>query len=100
MGLQNSAANRFNGVALNTVFVTGNIQKVGEGLLAWAWPSVEAKAAQPFAIYGWVWLAYAAGAGFGALADTVMAQPLLLPAGVLPLVMMPWDKVNSPWHHD
>ena len=37
MGMQNSAANRFNGVALNTVFITGNIQKIGEGLLAWAW---------------------------------------------------------------
>ena len=32
MGMQNSAANRFNGVALNTVFITGNLQKIGPGL--------------------------------------------------------------------
>ena len=37
MGMQNSAANRFNGVALNTVFITGNLQKLGEGLTHWLW---------------------------------------------------------------
>ena len=63
MGMQNSAANRFNGVALNTVFITGNIQKVGEGLLAWIWPSNDPKAPKSdgFAIFGLVWLAYAVG---------------------------------------
>jgi uncharacterized membrane protein YoaK (UPF0700 family) len=35
MGIQNSAANRFNGVALNTVFITGNLQKLGEELVTW-----------------------------------------------------------------
>ena len=39
MGIQNSAANRFNGVALNTVFITGNLQKLGEELVTWIWPS-------------------------------------------------------------
>ena len=37
MGMQNSAANRFNGVALNSVFITGNLQKLGEGLTHWLW---------------------------------------------------------------
>jgi hypothetical protein len=35
--MQNSAANGFNGAALNTVFITGNLQKLGEGLTHWFW---------------------------------------------------------------
>jgi len=98
MGLQNSAANRFNGVALNTVFVTGNIQKVGEGLTAWLWPAEEknaSKAGSGFAIYGFVWLAYAVGAGLGALAEQSLGEPLLIPAAILPFVMAPWDKLGN-----
>lgn len=96
MGCQNSAANRFNGVALNTVFITGNIQKVGEGLMAWLWRDPAHKTAGGYAIYGFVWLAYLAGAALGALAERLMGLPLLLPAGLLPLVMFPWNRL----HHD
>ena len=94
MGLQNSAANRFNGVALNTVFITGNIQKVGEGLIGWLWPSRDANVPKPtgFAIFGLVWAAYAAGAALGALAEKSLSEPLLLPAVVLPLIMIPWQR--------
>lgn len=97
MGLQNSAANRFNGVALNTVFVTGNIQKVGEGLIAWLWPSLEPHAPKAgFAIFGWVWMAYAVGAGLGAGAERALSQPLLIPAVILPAIMMPWPNIRVP----
>jgi uncharacterized membrane protein YoaK (UPF0700 family) len=93
MGVQNSAANRFNGVALNTVFITGNIQKIGEGLLAWAWPLQGAKrSSSGFAIYALVWIAYAAGAALGALADSMMVAPLLWPALVLPFIMLTPDQ--------
>lgn len=97
MGLQNSAANRFNGVALNTVFITDNIQKVGEGLIAWVWPSKDPNAPKPggFAIYGLVWIAYAVGAVAGALADRALAQPLLLPALLLPFIMLPWGATRA-----
>ena len=44
MGIQNSAANRFNGVALNTVFITGNLQKLGEGLFVWLWSRLRGEA--------------------------------------------------------
>lgn len=94
MGLQNSAANRFNGVALNTVFITGNIQKVGEGLIAWAWPKDGMqRSSEGFAIYGLVWIAYAAGAGLGAVAEKGMTYPLLIPAALLPFVML---RVSRP----
>lgn len=88
MGMQNSAANRFNGVALNTVFITGNIQKIGEGLLAWLWPSRDPKAkSDGLAIFAFVWFAYAFGAGLGAVANAWLSYPLLLPAAILPLIM-------------
>lgn len=94
MGCQNSAANRFNGVALNTVFITGNIQKVGEGLMSWIWRDPAHKAAGGYAIYGYVWVAYLGGAVIGALAERLMGLPLLLPAGLLPLVMFPWARLH------
>ena len=89
MGMQNSAANRFNGVALNTVFVTGNLQKLGEGLVAWAWSSgsEQSKSIDSTAIYAYVWIAYAFGAAAGALAHGLMTYPLLLPAMILPFIM-------------
>lgn len=96
MGLQNSAANRFNGVALNTVFITGNIQKVGEGLVAWAWPNPDAKAkADGFAIFGLVWFGYGCGAALGAIAEHAMAAPLVVPAFVLPFVMLPRTTADA-----
>lgn len=97
MGMQNSAANRFNGVALNTVFITGNIQKVGEGLLAWLWPSNDPAAPKSdgVAIFALVWFGYALGAGLGALANQAMSQPLLVPAALLPFIMFRLGGVSS-----
>lgn len=95
MGIQNSAANRFNGVALNTVFITGNLQKLGEGIAAWLWPSSHPKAPRSdgVAIFALVWFTYAMGALLGALADSRLAYPLLLPAALLPFVMMNNDEL-------
>lgn len=90
MGMQNSAANRFNGIALNTVFVTGNLQKLGEGLVAWIWHHTHGQphASEGVAIFALVWFAYAAGAGLGALAHSHITYPLLLPAAILPFIML------------
>jgi uncharacterized membrane protein YoaK (UPF0700 family) len=89
MGMQNSAANRFNGVALNTVFITGNLQKLGEGLLHWLWPSRDPKVkSDGVRIFLFVWLGYAGGACLAALANTRMSYPLLLAAVLLPFVMI------------
>jgi uncharacterized membrane protein YoaK (UPF0700 family) len=98
MGTQNSAANRFGGVALNTVFITGNLQKLGEELVALIAPSREAaKPSDGAAIYALVWLSYAGGALLGALANTWIALPLLVPAAALPFVMhLPAPQVARP----
>jgi uncharacterized membrane protein YoaK (UPF0700 family) len=94
MGMQNAAANRFNGVALNTVFVTGNLQKLGEGIVAWLWATGAERAStlESTAIYAYVWIAYAGGAAIGAFANGAMSYPLLLPALVLPFIMPVYQR--------
>ena len=91
MGMQNAAATRFGGVSLNTVFITGNLQKLGEGLVARLWHrrSRSAPPSDGVAIFGLVWLSYALGAVLGALGTAFLAYPLLVPAAVLPFVYAP-----------
>jgi uncharacterized membrane protein YoaK (UPF0700 family) len=88
MGIQNSAANRFNGVALNTVFITGNLQKLGEELVTWLWPGKDGAARQGATIFAMVWLSYALGAGGGAVAVNFFEKPLFIPAFILPFIML------------
>jgi uncharacterized membrane protein YoaK (UPF0700 family) len=94
MGAQNVSATRFRGVALNTVFLTGNLQKLGEMCLAWLWPSPSRDASPVAATPGGilllllVWLNYAAGAVLGAEAQAEIAWPLLPAAVLLPLVLV------------
>ena len=97
MGMQNSAANRFNGVALNTVFITGNLQKLGEGLTHWLWRICgrPIEKSESVAIFALIWIAYAIGAGLGALGEMLLRWPLLLPAALLPFVMMQSDALPS-----
>ena len=92
MGVQNSAANRFNGVALNTVFITGNIQKIGEGLLHWIWPAADSQGkSEGVAIFALVWFAYAVGAVAGAAVERVLAHPLWIAAAILPFIMLSFE---------
>jgi uncharacterized membrane protein YoaK (UPF0700 family) len=97
MGMQNSAANRFNGVALNTVFITGNLQKLGEGLTHWLWRvgGRPVEKSEGVAIFAFVWITYAIGAGLGAFAETLLRWPLLLPAALLPLVMLQGNPLSQ-----
>jgi uncharacterized membrane protein YoaK (UPF0700 family) len=89
MGMQNSAANRFNGVALNTVFITGNLQKIGEGFVHWVWPlKGQPVKSDGVAIFALVWGGYAFGAVLGAIGNDFLAYPLFIPAALLPVVMI------------
>jgi uncharacterized membrane protein YoaK (UPF0700 family) len=99
MGMQNSAANRFNGVALNTVFITGNLQKLGEGLTHWLLRACgrPVEKSEGVAIFASVWIAYAVGAGLGAGGEMLLRWPLLLPAALLPFVMMHMSAVPRWW---
>src|SRR3954452_18960035 len=68
MGIQNSAANRFAGITLNHVFITGNLQKLGEEIVSWVWPSQGKQAKRESIIFVLAWFGYAMGAVSGTLA--------------------------------
>jgi uncharacterized membrane protein YoaK (UPF0700 family) len=92
MGAQNAAATHFGAATLNTVFITGDLQKLFEKVLAWVWqPSAVAKdeaSSAGFATLALVWLEYFAGALIGALAHATLSYPLLIPAVLLPFVLL------------
>src|SRR3954468_21768771 len=75
MGVQNSAANRFAGVTLNPVFITGNLQKLGEELASWIWPTPGKRMNRDSIIFALAWLGYALGAVAGALAADLIGKP-------------------------
>jgi len=97
MGVQNSAANRFAGVTLNHVFITGNLRKLGEELASWIWPTPGKRMNRDSIIFALAWLGYALGAVAGALAADLIGKPLIVAACILPFVMINHeakDQVN------
>jgi uncharacterized membrane protein YoaK (UPF0700 family) len=88
MGAQNGAVTRFGDATLNTVFITGDLQKLFEAVLGWLWQSKPGHPPPGFAILAPVWLEYFAGALLGALAHAALAYPLLIPAALLPFVLL------------
>jgi len=92
MGSQNAAATRFGDARLNTVFITGDLQRLFETVLDWMWrrrSSSASSAAPPgLGILALVWLEYFAGALIGALAHATLSYPLLIPAVLLPFVLL------------
>lgn len=82
MGVQNPLAARF-GVPLNTTFITGDILRFAEGVARRWYLRSKVERHEPFAIYGFVWLGYAVGAGLGAALYLLMAWPLLVPVALL-----------------
>ena len=75
MGLQNAAATVFGGVGLNTVFLTGNLQRLGETLADPVKPGTSRRFAA--GLFPAVVLTYAAGAAGGGWAMKHLVQPLL-----------------------
>jgi uncharacterized membrane protein YoaK (UPF0700 family) len=80
LGMQNAAVRNFAGVSVNTVFVTGDLVRLGV-----AAPEVrEAKQRTQVMVLAAAWLAYAIGALLGAAAFRYISYPMALP-GVLAL---------------
>src|SRR3954466_13324536 len=77
MRIQNSAANRFAGVTLNHVFITGNLQKLGEEIVSWVWPSQGKQVKRENIIFVLAWFGYAMGAVSGTLAADFIKKPLI-----------------------
>jgi uncharacterized membrane protein YoaK (UPF0700 family) len=91
MGAQNAAATHFGAATLNTVFITGDLQKLFEKVLAWLWQRSATKdesSSAGFATLALVWVEYFAGALIGAVAHATLSYPLLIPAVLLPFVLL------------
>ncbi len=85
MGLQNAAMTHFAGTSLNTVFLTGNLQKLVESLLDRDAPRARATSeGTAVALLSRMWVTYLAGVVLGAVARHWTAYPLLF--AVLPLL--------------
>lgn len=93
MGLQNPVAARL-GVPLNTTFITGDILRFAEGIVWWIGAGSAETPHTGFAIYGWVWLAYAFGAALGAGGQAVLRWPLIVPFLLLALIYLRARKIN------
>jgi uncharacterized membrane protein YoaK (UPF0700 family) len=88
MGAQNAAATRFGEAALNTVFITGDLQRLFERVLARLWPGRSEQPSAGLSILALVWLEYLVGALIGAAAHFATSYPLLIPAALLPFVLL------------
>ena len=90
MGLQNATMTRFAGANLNTVVLTGNLQKMVQGFLgrfAGSTKPPKSEAAES-AMIGGLWIAYLGGVVAGALAHHWIAYPLLPVVLLLPLALV------------
>jgi uncharacterized membrane protein YoaK (UPF0700 family) len=92
MGSQNAASTRFGDARLNTVFITGDLQRLFETVLDWMWQrKAQPVIAQPppgLGILALVWVEYFVGALIGAAAHFTLTHPLLIPAALLPFVLL------------
>jgi uncharacterized membrane protein YoaK (UPF0700 family) len=86
MGLQNAAMTHFAGASLNTVFLTGNLQKLVQSLLRRG-PRQPSETAA-VAVASRLWVAYLAGVVLGAVASRWATHPLLFAVLPLPIVLL------------
>ena len=84
MGAQNATLTRIEKVAVNTAFITGNLEKLGEAIASRLRKPADREDQLKIWAVGSIWIAYALGAAAGALAAMHFGRhSLLLPAGIL-----------------
>ena len=84
MGAQNANLQRIEKVPVNTAFITGNLEKLGEAIASVLKKAADRDDRLKIWAVGLIWIAYAVGAAAGALAALhIGRRSLLLPAGML-----------------
>jgi len=84
MGAQNATLPRVEKVPVNTAFITGNLEKLGEAIASMLQRPVDRDERLKIWVVGSIWIAYALGAAGGALAALhIGRQSLLFAAGLL-----------------
>jgi len=90
MGMQASAITHFAGSAVSTVVITSTMARGADAVLDRLWPGDNRAAPEVTnrRLLAMIWASYLVGAVIGALLVAVMPFPLLVPAVLLPLVLL------------
>ncbi|MGH6670864.1 MAG: YoaK family protein [Xanthobacteraceae bacterium] len=81
LGMQNAAVRRIGGVSVNTVFITGDLVRLGVAV-----PEAGAPGQHPeVVLLATAWIAYAIGAIVGGVALHLIFYPMILPAALAAL---------------
>jgi uncharacterized membrane protein YoaK (UPF0700 family) len=84
MGAQNATLPRVEKIPVNTAFITGNLEKLGEAIASLLRKPTDRDERFKIWVVGSIWTAYLLGAAGGALAALhIGRQSLLLPAALL-----------------
>ena len=94
LGGQNAAFSRFRGQGINTSFVSGDLQKLAKAMARrLSGDGVRRGDRVVLLVVPSVWVAYVAGAMVAVLCQRILALPLLVPAAMLPFVLLlPEDR--------
>jgi uncharacterized membrane protein YoaK (UPF0700 family) len=86
MGMQNNAFQRIGPIKLNTAFITGDLENLGEAIAESEEPTKHAEGRRRTAVFFTTWIAYGVGALMGAYgALDLKVQSLWIPAGLVVL---------------
>jgi uncharacterized membrane protein YoaK (UPF0700 family) len=84
MGAQNATLTRVDKIAVNTAFITGNLEKLGEAIASLFRKPGDRDERLKLQTVGWIWIAYTLGAAGAAWAALHFGRhSLLLPSGLL-----------------
>jgi uncharacterized membrane protein YoaK (UPF0700 family) len=84
MGMQNNAFQRIGPIKLNTAFITGDLENLGEAIAESQQPDKRAEGRRRSAVFLTTWAAYAVGALLGAYGALHLREKALwIPAGLV-----------------
>jgi uncharacterized membrane protein YoaK (UPF0700 family) len=89
MGMQNNAFQRIGPIKLNTAFITGDLENLGEAIAESEKPEKRAEGRRRSAVFFTTWAAYAVGALLGAFGALHLKEKALwIPAGLVVVAAM------------
>jgi uncharacterized membrane protein YoaK (UPF0700 family) len=82
MGMQNNAFHRIGPIKLNTAFITGDLEDLGEAIVEYGEPEKRGEGRRRSAVFFTTWIAYGLGALIGAYGALALKEKALwIPAG-------------------
>jgi uncharacterized membrane protein YoaK (UPF0700 family) len=95
MGIQNAAATRFSGATLNTVFLTGNLQKLTQAVVSRVAGTRPQQSDDGTGVLALVYASYFIGVLLGAGAQLYVRRPLLLAVLLLPVALLRFRRTTD-----